>query len=147
MQRTRKRVDVNLEELDQLIDRSMRTPLNQWEGQKLKTALHVMAERLSWKRWTEKTSAVVNQPAIGAPAEERNTGEPAPSGHGRHGAAAFTGANRVSIAHATLTPAAGAPKSTRSSASRSGPRVCGGSNDRLANHYKNHYSAAGAELR
>jgi transposase len=102
MQRTRKRVEVNLEELDQIIDRGMRTPLNQSEGQKLKTALHAMAERLSWKRSTEKTSAVVDQPATGAPVEEPNTSAPAPAGHGRHGAAAFTGANRVSIAHATL---------------------------------------------
>src|SRR5713226_8968883 len=102
MQRTRKRVEVNLEELDQIIDHGMQTPLNEAEGQKLKTALHAMAERLSWKRSTEKTSAVVDQPATGAPVEERNTGEPAPAGHGRHGAAAFTGANRVSIAHATL---------------------------------------------
>jgi hypothetical protein len=92
---------VNLEELDQIIDRGMRTPLNEAEGQKLKTALHSMAERLSWKRSTEKTSAVVDQPAA-VPVEERNTDEPAPAGHGRHGAAAFTGANRVSIAHATL---------------------------------------------
>jgi transposase len=97
----RKRVDVNLEELDQIIDHGMHTPLNEAEGQKLKTALHAMAERLSWKRSTEKTSAVVDQPAA-VPVEERNTGEPAPAGHGRHGAAAFTGANRVSIAHATL---------------------------------------------
>src|SRR5712691_9017360 len=102
MQRTRKRVEVNLEELDQIIDRGMRTPLNESEGQKLKTALHAMAERLSWKRSTEKTSAVVDQPATGAPVEEPNTSAPAPAGHGRHGAAAFTGANRVSIAHATL---------------------------------------------
>jgi len=34
--------------------------------------------------------------------QERNTGEPAPASHGCHGAAAFTGANRVSIARATL---------------------------------------------
>jgi len=101
MKHTRKRVDLNLEELDQIIDRGMRTPLNEAEGQKLKTALHAMAERLSWKRSTEKTSAVVDQPAA-VPVEERNTGEPAPASHGRHGAAAFTGANRVSIAHATL---------------------------------------------
>jgi transposase len=102
MKRTRKKVDVNLEELDQIIDRGMRTPLKEAEGQKLKTALHAMAERLSWKRSTEKTSAVVDQPAAVAPVEERNTGEPAPAGHGRHGTAAFTGANRVSVAHARL---------------------------------------------
>src|ERR1700724_1168511 len=113
MQRTRKRVEVNLEELDQIIDRGMRTPLNESEGQKLKTALHAMAERLSWKRSTEKTSAVVDQPATGAPVEERNTSEPAPAGHGRHGAAAFTGANRVSITHATLPSATGARSAAR----------------------------------
>ena len=61
---------MNLEELDQIIDRGMRTPLNEAEGQKLKTALHAMAERLSWKRSTEKTSAVVDQPAA-VPVEER----------------------------------------------------------------------------
>ena len=60
-----------------------------------------MAERLSWKRSTEKTSAVVEQLAV--PRERRKTGGP-PAGHGRHGAAAFTGAHRVSIPHAQLHP-------------------------------------------
>lgn len=96
----RRRIDVNLDELDQIIDRGMRAPLSESEGQKLKTAMHAMAERLSWKRSTEKTSAVVEQPA--APAEERNSGATAPAGHCRHGAAAFTGAKRVTIAHAVL---------------------------------------------
>ncbi len=55
----RRRVDVNLDELDQIIDRSPRAPLSEAEGQKLKTALHAMAERLLRKRSTEKTSAVL----------------------------------------------------------------------------------------
>lgn len=42
----RRRLDVNLGELDQIIDRSTRAPLSESEGQKLKTALHAMAERL-----------------------------------------------------------------------------------------------------
>ena len=42
----RQRIDVNLDELDQIIDRSTRAPLSESEGQKLKTALHAMAERL-----------------------------------------------------------------------------------------------------
>ena len=96
----RRRVDVNLEELDQIIDRSTRAPLSESEGQKLKTALHAMAERLLPKRNTEKTSAVIPQDAV--PVDKPDTGESAPAGHGRRGAAAFTGANRVSIAHATL---------------------------------------------
>jgi transposase len=97
---TRRRVEVNLDELDQIIDRSTRAPLSESEGQKLKTAIHAMAEKLERKRSTEKTSAVL--PPDAAPAGKVETGESAPAGHGRHGAAAFTGANRVSVAHATL---------------------------------------------
>ena len=55
----KRRIDVNLDELDQIIDRSTRAPLSESEGQKLKTALHAMAERLVRKRSTEKTSAVL----------------------------------------------------------------------------------------
>jgi transposase len=97
---TMRRVDVNLDELDQIIDRSTRAPLSESEGQKLKTALHAMADRLLPKRSTEKTSAVL--PPDAAPAGKPETGESAPTGHGRNGATAFTGANRVPIAHATL---------------------------------------------
>jgi transposase len=58
-----------------------------------------MAERLVWKRNTEKTSAVLpNAAQAGKP----KTGESAPTGHGRNGAAAFTGGNKVAVAHATL---------------------------------------------
>src|ERR1700674_130185 len=99
MQRTRTRVDVNLDELDQIIDRSTRAPLSESEGQKLKTALHAMAERLVRKRNTEKTSAVLPD---AAQAGKPETGESAPAGHGRNSAAAFTGAKRVAIAHAAL---------------------------------------------
>jgi transposase len=97
---TMRRVDVNLDELDQIIDRSTREPLSESEGQKLKTALHAMAERLLRKRNTEKTSAVL--PPDGTPAGAPETHESVPAGHGRNRAAAFQGANRVAIAHATL---------------------------------------------
>ena len=95
----RRRIDVNLEELDQIIERSTQAPLSQSEGQKLKTAIHAMAERLSWKRTTEKTSAVLPQDAA---ADKPETGESTPAGHGRHSAAAFSGAARVASTHATL---------------------------------------------
>ena len=109
----RRRIDVNREELDLIIDRATQAPLSQAEGQKLKTALHAMAERLTWKRSTEKTSAVVEQATAVAP--EQQDGKE--SGHGRHGASAFTGAARVSIPHATLhsgdrCPECGEGKST-----------------------------------
>jgi len=95
----RRRIDVNLEELDQIIDRSTQAPLSESEGQKLKTAIHAMAERLSWKRTTEKTSAVLPQDAA---ADKPETGKSTPASHGRHSAAAFSGAARVASTHATL---------------------------------------------
>jgi transposase len=99
---SRRRIDVNLDELDQIIDRGTQAPLSESEGQKLKAALHAMANRLTWKRSTEKTSAVLDSSTVLTSTEERNTDEPAAVGHGRNSAAVFTGANRVSIAHATL---------------------------------------------
>jgi transposase len=96
----RRRVDVNLDELDQIIDRSTRAPLSEAEGQKLKTAIHAMAERLVRERSTEKTRAVL--PPDAAPAGKPEASASAPAGHGRNGAAAFTGANQVAVAHATL---------------------------------------------
>lgn len=96
----RRRVDVNLDELDQIIDRGRHAPLSESEGEKLKTALHSMAERLLQKRSTEKTSAVL--PPDAAPAGKPDAGESAPVGHGRNPAAVFRGANRVAVAHPTL---------------------------------------------
>jgi transposase len=96
----RQRVDVNLDELDQIIDRSQRAPLSKSEGEKLKTALHAMAERLQQKRSTEKTRAVL--PPDTAPAGKPDTSESTPAGHGRNPASAFRGANRVAVTHPTL---------------------------------------------
>src|SRR5260370_37209102 len=106
----RRRVDVNLDELDQIIDRSTRAPLSEAEGQKLKTALHAMAERLVRKRSTEKTSAVLPQDAAATGTPEPSASVPA--GHGRNGAAAFQGANRVAIARRApfRRPMAGMPR-------------------------------------
>jgi len=98
--RPRRRIDVNLDELDQLIDRSMQVPLSSSEGEKLKTALHAMAEKLLGKRSTEKTNAVLETP----PAKESTSSgkKVSSAGHGRHAAAEFTGADKVSVPHASL---------------------------------------------
>ena len=97
----RRRVEVNLEELDQIIDHGMRAPLSEPDGQKIKAALHAMADRLTPKRSTEKTSVVLatgaSKPA--GPAEGEGS---SPAGHRRNGAPAFAGATRVTIPHATL---------------------------------------------
>jgi transposase len=104
MKSSRRRLEVNVEELDRIIDSGMRVPLSAADGQTLKTAVHAMAARLMPRRSTEKTSAVLakakaSQTPPGAPPD---TGKSDPAGHGRNGAAAFTGANRVTIAHGTL---------------------------------------------
>ncbi len=52
----KRRIDVNLDELDQIIDRGTRAPLSESEGQKLKTALHAMAETGAKTEYAEKTS-------------------------------------------------------------------------------------------
>jgi transposase len=97
---SRRRVDVNLDELDQIIDRGQRAPLSESEGEKLKSVIHAMAERLLQKRSTEKTSAVL--PPDTAPAGKPDTSESVPAGHGRNPAAAFRGANKVAVTHPTL---------------------------------------------
>ena len=99
---SRRQIDVNLDELDEIIERGTRTPLSKGESLKLKTALHAMADRLIRKRSTEKTSAVLDTSAAAAPAQDSHTDEAVTAGHGRNSAAAFTGAKRVAIAHATL---------------------------------------------
>jgi hypothetical protein len=79
----RKRVDVNLEELDRVLDQAREVPLSEPDHGKLKSALHALAEMLAKPRTTEKTSAVVEQPAAPPPGESHP-----PQGHGRHGARA-----------------------------------------------------------
>jgi hypothetical protein len=98
---SRRRIDINVDELDRIIDAAMQAPLNEADGRTLKTAVHAMAERLIRRRNTEKTSVVLEPKAPPAPVGTQQPEEQA-AGHGRNGASAFTGANRVAVAHATL---------------------------------------------
>ena len=94
----RARIDVNLEELDQIIDGGMRAPLSESDGEKLKAVLHILAERAK-PRWrtTEKTRAVLPQPPSSEPVAEKPSpqGERQPAGHGRNRACQFTSARTV----------------------------------------------------
>ena len=107
---TRPRIEVNLQELDQVLEEARQAPLSEDDYQKLKTALHALAE---WarSRSTEKTKAVLGEtedrskadadtPGLsGAPGDKPAGASP---GHGRNGAEAFRGAKRVEIAHPKL---------------------------------------------
>ena len=48
------RIDVNVEELDRIIDAGKSAPLTESDSEKLKTALHALAERLLPRPKTEK---------------------------------------------------------------------------------------------
>jgi transposase len=102
---TRRRVDVNLEELDQVLDGARQAPLSEADYDKLKGALHALAALLVRPRNTEKTSAVLEH--SGGAGTDTGTQPDAdavpPPGHGRNGAEAFSGARKIDIKHQILT--------------------------------------------
>src|SRR5947207_1431445 len=109
---SRRRIDVNVEELDRIIDGAKSAPLSEPDSEKLKSALHALAERLLPRTKTEKTSSVFEDPASAAPEEDREQTAP-PTGHGRNGADAYRGAEKVEIAHAKLAHGDRCPDCTR----------------------------------
>ena len=104
----RPRIDIHLDELDQLLDNARQTPLNESGYLKIKNALHTMAEALA-RRSTEKTRAVVN-PTPRQPAAEGSPEKQKANGHGRNPASAYTGAKEVSVPHPELRHGDGCPK-------------------------------------
>jgi len=100
----RRRVDVNLDELDRVLDGARQAPLSEADCDKLKGALHALAAMLVRPRNTEKTSAVVETPEGSATGtgNQPDTNSPPSPGHGRNGAGAFGGARKVDIPHQDL---------------------------------------------
>jgi transposase len=98
----RKHVDVNLEELDQIIDRGTHAPLSESEGEKLKRVLHALAGMLPAPRTTEKTKNVLEQPEALAPENAAKPTSDKRPGHGRNGASSYAGAKKVAVPHPEL---------------------------------------------
>jgi transposase len=104
MKTARRRVDVNLDELDRVLDGARQAPLSEDDYEKLKEALHALAAMLVRPRTTEKTSAVLGK----SEGSEASTGThpeadaPPLPGHGRNGAEAFRGSRKIAIAHPEL---------------------------------------------
>jgi len=94
----RRRVDVNLDELDRVLDGARQAPLSEADYEKIKDALHAMAAMLVRPRNTEKTSAVLEE------AEE--SGKAASSRTPRRHLRPDTGAMepRPSVAHRRWRP-------------------------------------------
>src|SRR5215471_303872 len=94
---SRRRIDVNVEELDRIIDGGKSAPLSESDSEKLKSALHALAERLLPRSKTEKTSSVFDDLNSATPKDRERTDSP--SGHGRNGTNAYGGAKKMEIAH------------------------------------------------
>jgi transposase len=125
-------VEVDLEELEKLLE-GKREALGEEDYQKLKKGLWALRyltdligdkdttisqlRALLIKPSTEKTNKVLEQAGVKPSPQNRNSagsgsqkrnGEIKP-GHGRHGAEAYRGAERIQIAHASLKPGDGCP--------------------------------------
>src|ERR1043165_5831465 len=101
----RRRVDVNIEELDRVLDGARETPLSEADCEKVKTALHALAAMLVRPRNTEKTNAVLpksEDPGKDADPQPEESSAPKAKGHGRNGAEAFSGAQKIDIQHQNL---------------------------------------------
>jgi transposase len=95
-------MDVNLEELDQIIERGTHAPLSASESEKLKFVLHALAAMLPPPRTTEKTKDVLEQSDAPAPESEKGPASEKKPGHGRNGACSYTGAQKVTVPHPQL---------------------------------------------
>ena len=92
MKRKPRRVDINLDQLDGIVDAAGERALDHEEQSSLKTAIHAMAESLMpQSRSSEKSRKVLGSAQTSAPKKE-----PKP-GHGRNGVDAFPGAKRVAV--------------------------------------------------
>ena len=116
------RIDLRMEDLERLVDRTRHTPLTEDEYATLKAAIdtlgylaHLVEQKgttldglrqLLFGATTEKTRDVLARAGVDTPPTPRAPRDDAPGrdtgGHGRHGAAAYTGARHVAVPHAQL---------------------------------------------
>ncbi len=130
----RNKVEVDVKELDGILDQAVKKPLSQAEADKLRLAIHTMAERiLADQRSSEKLDNMINEVADkdpdGKPKEEGlppkpPRSNPGPGRNGRNGADAYTSATRVAIElHTALKPGCNCPSCLKGKLSRQKPRT------------------------
>jgi transposase len=117
------RIDVSTEELEALLEQARQEPLREEGYHQLKAAIRTLVyvtELLEKKETTlaalrellcpastEKTDKVLQQAGLETgekkhPASGERGGKSAPPGHGRNGAAAYRGAQKIKVPHASL---------------------------------------------
>lgn len=113
----RARVEVNVQQLDQIVDKACAEPLSPEEGTLLRTSIHAMAERLAHQfRTTERARDLADgnradgEGGDAAVSQSEDAGQPSleerkpRAGHGRNGAADYGGATVVPVLHPGLSP-------------------------------------------
>lgn len=121
------RLDVSIEELEALLEQARREPLEEEGYQKVLAAIRTLryvTELLEKKETTlsrlrellchastEKTEKVLKQAGIdtGEKKPEKPSKKRTAAGHGRHGAAAYSGAQKIKVPHASLKPGDACP--------------------------------------
>lgn len=130
----RKKVEVDVKELDGILDQAAEKPLSSAEIDKLRLAIHTMAEYiLAERRSSEKLDKMIDEvsdkDSDGKPKEESLPPKPprnsnGPGRNGRNGADAYTSATRVSIElHAGLKPGCNCPSCLKGKLSKQKPRT------------------------
>lgn len=98
-------VEVNLPELDGILDSATEHAISSEDAGKLRTAIHAMARLIPPEpRTCEKTAEVAPSPAVASEPDEGGPTKLKRRGHGRNGAAAYTGATRVQVKNPDVTP-------------------------------------------
>lgn len=120
----RPKIEVDVKELDGIVDAALQGPLEQADAEKLRTAIHSMAEHiLAQRRASEKLDAVTNEVADkdtdGKPKQEKL---PKP-GHGRLGVNSYPGATKVAVPHSELQPGCDCPECGKGKLSKKKPRT------------------------
>lgn len=122
------RIEVSCEELEALLDQARQEPLREEGYQKLKAAVRTLGyvtellenqdatlaslRRLLCHSNTEKTGKVLRQAGIETgPKKPPATPKSKAPGHGRNGAAAYHGARKVQVSHASLRAGDACPDS------------------------------------
>lgn len=137
------RIDLRMEDLERLVDRTRHTPLTEGEHATLKAAIdtlgylaHLVEQKgttldglrqLLFGATTEKTRDVLARAGVDTPPAPRAPRDDEPDrdagGHGRHGAAAYTGARQVPVPHAQLHYGDRCPSCTGTVYRQRDPRV------------------------
>lgn len=110
----RQTIEIDVGELHAVLERARQEPISEADYRKMKVAIDVLAERLTRMRTTEKSRAVVEQRPLSSTENAASGSERrASKGHGKHGAGAFTGAQKVVVSHANLANGDRCPECAR----------------------------------